>query len=59
MRDCLTILCVGVLVVVFIASIWYYTYPHSVVYACSDKENNPADVRKLCERLTRGQWWSQ
>lgn len=59
MRDNLIILCVGVLVFGFIASIWYYTYPRSVVYACSDKENNPADVRKLCERLTRGQWWSQ
>ena len=57
MRDCLTILCVGVLFASFIGSLWYYTYPHSVVYACSDKESNPPDVRKMCERLTRGQWW--
>jgi hypothetical protein len=59
MRDWLTILCVGVLTFGIIGSVWFYSYPHSVVYACSDKESNPADVQILCERITRGQWWSK
>lgn len=29
------------------------------VYSCSDKKQNPPDVQKHCERLTRGQWWHQ
>jgi hypothetical protein len=29
------------------------------VYACSDKEDNPIEVQKQCERLTRGQWWAK
>jgi len=29
------------------------------VYACGDKQSNPPDVQKHCERLTRGQWWSK
>lgn len=29
------------------------------VYACSDVENNPADVRAHCKKLTRGQWWAK
>lgn len=27
------------------------------VYVCSDKKDNPPDVQKHCERLTKGQWW--
>jgi len=29
----------------------------SDVYVCSDKESNPPDIQKQCERLTKGQWW--
>jgi hypothetical protein len=59
MRDWLTILCVGVLSFGMIGSLWFYNYPHSVVYACSDKTLNPPDIQALCKRMTRGQWWSQ
>jgi hypothetical protein len=59
MRDWLTISCFAILCFGMIGSLWFYQYPHSVVYSCSDKANNPTDVQKLCERLTRGQWWSK
>jgi len=29
------------------------------VYACSDKEDNPPEIYKQCQRLTRGQWWAK
>ena len=59
MRDWLTILCGGLLAFGIVATTWFYSYPHSVVYMCSDKESNPADVQILCEKITRGQWWSR
>ena len=31
----------------------------SEVYACSEKENNPTEIYKQCQRLTRGQWWAK
>ena len=30
-----------------------------VVYACADKEENPAAIQIQCKRMTRGQWWSK
>jgi hypothetical protein len=51
---CLAVLCAGV-----IGTMWFYSYPSSVVYACSDKQSNPPDVQLLCERLTQGQWWGK
>lgn len=57
MNDWLTTLCASVLCVGFIGSVWFYQYPHSVVYACSDKEKNPPDVQQLCKELTKAQWW--
>lgn len=59
MRDWLTILCVGVLTFGIIGTVWFYQSPRSVVYACSDKADHPADVAKLCARMTQGQWWSK
>ena len=59
MRDWLTLCCGALLIVGMVGSIWFYQYPHSVVYSCSDKEKNPADVQKLCIQLTKGQWWSK
>lgn len=59
MRQWITILCVYVLAFGFIAVAGWYNYPQSIVYACADKENNPSDVQKLCERLTKGQWWNK
>ena len=57
MNDWLTSVCACVLCVGVVGSIWFYQYPHSVVYACHEKETNPAEIQKLCERLTKGQWW--
>ena len=31
----------------------------SDVYACSDKLENPPEIYKQCQRLTRGQWWAK
>ena len=59
MRDNLTILCVGALVLGIVGGICYYNYPHSIVYACSDKELNPPEIQQQCQKLTRGQWWSK
>lgn len=29
------------------------------VYSCSDKLDNPPDIHRQCERLTKGQWWAK
>ena len=57
MNDWLTSVCAGVLCVGVIGSIWFYQYPHSTVYACSDGDKNPPDVIKQCKELTKNQWW--
>jgi hypothetical protein len=59
MKDWLTIVCVSVMLFGSIGGLWFYQYPHSTVYACSDKESNPPDVQVLCQRLTQGQWWAK
>ena len=58
MSDWLVTICVGILAVGVIGTVWFYQMPSSKVYACStDKEILPADVALQCKRLTKGQWW--
>lgn len=59
MKEWLFIICAYILGFGVIGTMWFYNYPHSVVYACSDKESNPPDVQKLCKEWTKGQWWAQ
>lgn len=57
MSDWLTTICAGVLCAGVVASVWFYQYPHSVVYSCYDKETHTAEIAKLCKQLTKNQWW--
>jgi len=45
--------------VVFLVVVIQEQVPMSTVFACSDKEKNPADVQAQCKRLTKHQWWSK
>lgn len=57
MSDWLFSLCAGVMIVGIIGSIWFYQYPHSQVYACNDVDYNPPEIKDMCKRLTKHQWW--
>ena len=57
MSDWLITICVGVLAVGVIGTVWFYQMPSSKVYACSDKDLNPVEIQKQCQQLTKYQWW--
>jgi hypothetical protein len=53
----ITLACLLVIGIVNIASVLVEMSLRSEVYACNDKEKNPPDVQKLCQQLTKYQWW--
>jgi len=50
-------LIVVVLSAVMLVLTLYGAFTEQTVYACHDKEKNPPDIQKLCNQLTKGQWW--
>ena len=46
-----------VLAAVMLVLTLYGAISEQSVYACSDKDNNPADIQVLCKKLTKNQWW--
>ena len=49
-----------VLIVLSIVMVFLYVYvviSEQNVYSCYDREKNPVDIQKMCQQLTKNQWW--
>ena len=57
MRDLVLLIAIVIVAGVAIGGMFYVNMPKSVVYACHDKEMNPPEIQKMCQRLTKHQWW--
>jgi hypothetical protein len=54
-----TLACLLAIGIINLATVLVEVSLQGKIYACSDKEDNPTEIQKHCQRLTKGQWWAK